>query len=86
MRDQVVTLWQMVEAFGLDRRIENNRGTRPVGLYRWDLDVLIDVIGMALADSKAYPRRAGPGYEALNTLHVRLQQLSNQAYSDLRKG
>ena len=63
--------WQVVEAFGLDRRIENYRGTRPIGLYRWDLDVLIDVISMALADPKAYPHQAGPGYEALNTLHVR---------------
>ncbi|WP_289022482.1 hypothetical protein [Desulfobacter postgatei] len=30
--------WLMVEAFGLDRRIENYQGKRPIGLYRWDLD------------------------------------------------
>jgi hypothetical protein len=34
----------MVEAFGLDRRIENYQGKRPIGFYRWDLDCLIDVI------------------------------------------
>ncbi|MBN1775726.1 MAG: hypothetical protein JW817_04605 [Clostridiales bacterium] len=26
--------WQMVEAFGLDSRIERYKGRRPIGLYR----------------------------------------------------
>jgi len=26
----------MAESFGLDRRIENYSGKRPIGLYRWD--------------------------------------------------
>jgi len=41
----------MVEAFGLDRRIERYQGKRPIGLYKWDLDCLIDVIYLALADN-----------------------------------
>lgn len=73
----------MVEAFGLDRRIGNYRGTRPIGLYRWDMDCLIDVIDIALADRKAYPKQSGPGYEALKALHIRLQQLSDQAYAEM---
>jgi len=28
----------MAESFSLDRRIEEYRGTRPLGLYRWDLE------------------------------------------------
>jgi len=34
----------MVEAFGLDRKIEKYQGTRPITLYRWDLECLMDVI------------------------------------------
>ncbi len=30
--------WQMVEAFGLDKRIEKYQGKRPIGLYSWDFD------------------------------------------------
>ena len=26
--------WQMCEAFGLDRKIENYKGTRPISFYR----------------------------------------------------
>ena len=40
---QCLTGW-MAEAFGLDRKIENYKGTRPLTLYRWDLECLIDVI------------------------------------------
>ena len=44
--------WMMVEAFGLDSRIENYKGTRPIGFYRWDLECLIDTIDCALDDKK----------------------------------
>jgi hypothetical protein len=30
--------WMMSEIFGLDRRIENYQGTRPIALSNWDLD------------------------------------------------
>ena len=36
--------YSMAEAFGLDRKIEAYKGTRPLTLYRWDLDCLMDVI------------------------------------------
>ena len=38
----------MSEAFGLDGKIEAYKGTRPITLYRWDLDCLMDVIGFKL--------------------------------------
>lgn len=37
--------WEMAESFGLDARIERYKGTRPIGLYRWDMDCLTDVSG-----------------------------------------
>ena len=39
----------MAESFGLDRRIDEYRGTRPLGLYRSDLECLLDVLGTARA-------------------------------------
>ena len=73
----------MAEAFGLDRRIENYQGKRPIGLYRWDLDCLIDVTELALADVKQYPRKSGEGYAAMQKLCDRLKRLSEQAYADI---
>lgn len=75
--------WHMAEAFGLDRRIEKYRGTRPIGLYRWDMECLITVIEMALVNPKEYPRQTGIGYAALKTLLGRLQQLSDLADAEL---
>ncbi len=55
--------WQMVEAFGLDRRIEKYQGKRPISLYSWDFDCILAVIENA-NDS---------GYKILKTLFVRLK-------------
>jgi hypothetical protein len=40
---------------GLDTRIENYQGKRPIGFYSWDLECLLDVIDHALKDSKECP-------------------------------
>ncbi|MEW6587071.1 MAG: hypothetical protein AB1442_15860, partial [Nitrospirota bacterium] len=64
---------QMSEAFGLDEKIENYQGKRPLGLYRWDMDCLIDVIEMALDDLADYPDKKAPGYNALKSLLRRLR-------------
>jgi hypothetical protein len=64
----------MAEAFGLDRRIEAYSGKRPIGLYRWDLDCLLDVMDLALKDQRAYPDRTSSAYAALKRLHDRLRE------------
>ena len=51
--------WQMAEAFGLDRRIEMYQGKRPITLYAWDLDCLVDVMTDALAISPSTPTGQG---------------------------
>jgi hypothetical protein len=63
----------MAEAFGLDRRIDNYQGKRSIGLYRLDLDCLIDVIDIALYDPREYPERTTEEYKALKKLHNRLK-------------
>ncbi len=68
---------KMAESFGLDRRIEKYQGRRPVGLYAWDLDCLVDVVGAAL---RADPRPAyHPGRKALAALERHLAALAEQA-------
>ncbi|EFI35760.1 hypothetical protein Dthio_PD3190 [Desulfonatronospira thiodismutans ASO3-1] len=64
----------MAEAFGLDRRIENYKGKRPLGLYSWDFDCLLDVIEDVLKDPREYPDRSDPGYIALCNLFERLKE------------
>lgn len=64
--------WQMVEAFGLDRRVENYKGKRPIGLYSWDFDCLLSVIENVIDDPKEYPDKNDSGYIALRKLYDRL--------------
>ncbi len=63
----------MAEAFGLDHRIENYQGKRPIGFYRWDLDCLIDVIDIVLEDPRDYPDKTSEEYKALKNLQDRLK-------------
>ena len=74
--------WSMAEAFGLDRRIEKYQGKRPIGFYPWDLDCLEAVISMAVDDSREYPDKSGPGYEAITKLYDRIKQLHKVAYAN----
>ncbi|MBI3272661.1 MAG: hypothetical protein HYZ53_26980 [Planctomycetes bacterium] len=70
----------MAESFGLDRRIDAYQGKRPIQLYSWDLDCLIDVIDEALNDPHSSPRRRPSRFTALAVLHSRLKQLREEAY------
>ncbi len=62
----------MAEAFGLDRRIEAYAGKRPIGLYRWDVDCLLDVMDLALKDERSYPDKTSSAHAALKRLRDRL--------------
>ncbi|MDU9049813.1 MAG: hypothetical protein Q3M30_13275 [Candidatus Electrothrix sp. Rat3] len=65
--------WQMSEAFGLDTRIGNYKGKRPIGLYSWDFDCLLIVIEYSLDDPKEYPDKNSSGYKSLKSLFERLK-------------
>lgn len=60
--------WQMVEAFGLDRRFEKYKGKRPISLYSWDFDCILAVIENVLNDPTEYPDKKDEGYRALKSL------------------
>jgi hypothetical protein len=64
----------MVEAFGLDRRIEASSGKRRIGFYRWDVDCPLAVMDLALKDTRAYRDKTASAYAALKRLHNRVQE------------
>jgi hypothetical protein len=61
----------MPESLGLDRRIEKYQGTRPIGLYRWDLECLLATLSI-VADGRD-PFVSPKGQMTLKRLHDRLQ-------------
>lgn len=65
--------WMMAETFGLDRRIIEYKGTRPIGLYSWDIEWLVDVINSVLDDPEYYPNHDSTRYLAIKNLRDRLQ-------------
>lgn len=67
--------WLMAEAFGLDRRIAQYMGKKPIGLYRWDIECLIDALDFALNSEKDYPEHDSPNYRSLKNLSERLKAL-----------
>ena len=64
----------MAESYGLDARIDKYRGKRPIGLYRWDLDCLLDVLEMCPGDKDEYPLEDSPQHLALKSLYGRLRE------------
>jgi ribosomal 50S subunit-associated protein YjgA (DUF615 family) len=76
--------WVLAESFGLDRRIANYRGMRPIGLWRWDIECLVDAINSVLDDLEYYPTQDTPEYLAIKTLRDRLQAEEDALYAELR--
>ena len=77
-------VWMMAESFGLDRRIADYQGIRPIGLWRWDIECLVDVIGSVLNDPKYYPAQGSPEHQAIKALRERLQTENDVLYAELR--
>lgn len=67
----------MVEAYGLDHKIEKYQGIRPIGFWRWDLDCLKAVLEDVLKD---YPDHKSKSYKATKNLIRRIDSLIKQAY------
>jgi hypothetical protein len=64
----------MAESFGLDRRVANYQGVRPIGLWRWDIECLVDVINSVLDDAEYYPTHNSPEFYAIKNLRDRLEK------------
>ena len=70
----------MCEAYGLDGRIYKYKGTRPIALYRWDLDCILDVIDLNLNDARNYPDQLSNGFMALSELRRTLKSEYQKTY------
>ena len=70
----------MCEASGLDTKIENYKGKRPISFYSWDLDCILDVLSMVLKDEVEYPNKNDEGYTKLNELYIDLKKACNETY------
>ncbi|EIJ35366.1 hypothetical protein [Thiothrix nivea] len=68
------------ECFGLDDRIYNYKGVRPLGLYSWDFDCLIAGIEDALESTSPYLKLSPTAVRALSDLLIRIKALDAEAY------
>jgi hypothetical protein len=69
----------LAESFGLDRRIERYQGKRPLGLYRWDLECLLDSLSMVL-EGHYYGKLPAKRRPAVQSLQDRLRAEYDYAY------
>ena len=67
--------FQMTEAFGLDRKIENYKGTRAITLYRWDIECITDILNLTIKDSNEYPDKNDIKYKELEKLNLKFKEL-----------
>ena len=68
------------QSFGLDHRLRRYQGTRPIALYRWELEYLLDVLSMALDDRNQYPSQQSKAYLALKAVPDRFKQEYDSSY------
>jgi hypothetical protein len=72
--------YHLAESYGLDRRIERYAGKRPIRLYRWDVEWLIDVL-VLVEDDRFKPRRLAER-AALASLKTRLKHIYAENYPE----
>lgn len=65
--------YQLTEAFGLDSKIENYKGTRAISLYRWDLECITDMLDATLNNPNEYPDKNDIRYKELENLNSKLK-------------
>ena len=68
-------VYTMAESFGLDRRVMQYQGKRPLGFYRWDIECLLDTIADEIQRPENYPSQEREEYQAFANLHRRLQDI-----------
>lgn len=69
----------LAESFGLDRRVQRYQGKRPLGLYRWDLEGLLDALSLELDKPDDYYSPPA-NKRAIKKLYNRLRAEYDSAY------
>lgn len=68
------------ECFGLDTRIINYKGVRPLGLYSWDFECLIAGIESIFMDEKTKNALSPDTAKALTDLLTRIKAIDAAVY------
>ena len=68
------------QSFGLDHRLQRYQGQRPIGLYRSDLEYLLDILSVVLENTDLYPSQQSKGFLALKAVHDRFKKAYESAY------
>jgi len=72
------------ESFGLERRVERYQGKRPISLYRWDLECLLDTLSLEMTDRPLHSRPRRTDLAAQQSLYDRLRKEYDTAYGPSR--
>jgi hypothetical protein len=73
-------LLALPESFGLEGRLQRYEGKRPIGLYRWDLECLLETLSLEMTDRPLHPRLRKKDIGVLRSLHDRLRRKYDAAY------
>lgn len=68
------------ECFGLDSRIANYKGQRPLGLYQWDYECLISGLHYIVNNEKGKQQVSADDLVLLGRLLERITQIYRNAY------
>ena len=79
---QALKLLAMPESFGLESRIRRYEGKRPIGLYRWDWECLLDAWSLEWADRPQHRRLRRRDIDALKSLYERLRKEYDSVYGE----
>ena len=73
-------IYILCESYGLDSRLDKYKGKRPIQLYRWDMEWIIETLEDVLASADDYPDHNSPGYITLKKLKERLTKIYKKEY------
>ncbi|XCN74910.1 MAG: hypothetical protein Q3M24_09265 [Candidatus Electrothrix aestuarii] len=68
------------ECFGLDTRIANYKGKKPLGLYQWDYECLIAGLDYIVNNEKGREGQSQNDLDLLSNLLERINRVYKKAY------
>ncbi|MDZ7750895.1 MAG: hypothetical protein U5S82_04385 [Gammaproteobacteria bacterium] len=68
------------ECFGLDSRVANYKGRRPLGLYQWDYECLISGLDYVVNNERGQQGTSSDNLELLKELLERINKIYKNAY------
>jgi hypothetical protein len=75
----------LIECFGLDKRIAKYKGKKPLGLYRWDIEALYEIYNSILDNDpdNEYFDKESSQYITMRNLVQKIKILYDEAFKDV---